>query len=334
MYGSMIMFLTGVIGCHALLAQTTKKVAPGGPGNDAHWPTAAKNGFGTSNTLASKVWFTLAAGVMSEVFYPTLDVPNVQTLQLVVLDGPKVETESEDTTHRLEVLDSRALTFRQINTARSGNYTITKTYVTDPERNTVLIDIQFDSRVAARVYVYYDPSLNNSGMHDSAWTEANALLAIDGNKASALVSSSGFALRDEAARALAKLPNPSNELEVTNGYLGTSDGLTELKKNWNRTSFTPYSRANNGNVVQVAELKNVGAAFRGRPGVSVCTTPPVSDPGRPRSADSLVNLHCTLALGFGADTAEALRNSRASLASGFARVRREYETGWHKYAAR
>ena len=28
----------------------------GAPGLDAHWPSAAKNGFGTSTTLASKVW--------------------------------------------------------------------------------------------------------------------------------------------------------------------------------------------------------------------------------------------------------------------------------------
>ncbi len=325
MYGFMIMFLTGVMGHHALLDQTTKTVAPGGPGNDAHWPTAAKDGFGTANTIASKVWFTLCDGVLSEVFYPTLDVPNVQMLQLIVV-GANVETESQDTTHRTEVLDPRALTFRQINTARSGYYTITKTYVTDPERNTVLIDIQFASRMAASVYVYYDPSLNNSGMHDSAWTEGNALVAIDGNKASALVSSSGFAFRDEAMRALGRVPDPTNELEVSNGYLGTSDGLTELKKNWNRTSFTPYARAENGNVVQVAALKNVGASLRGRPAWR--------DRGRPRSDAPTAKPHWTLALGFGATTAQALKNARASLAKGFARVRREYETGWHKYAAR
>jgi glucoamylase len=49
MYSLITMFLTGAIGCHPLLAQTTKSFAPGAPGNDAHWPTAAKNGFGTSN---------------------------------------------------------------------------------------------------------------------------------------------------------------------------------------------------------------------------------------------------------------------------------------------
>ena len=125
------------------LAQQPTEFAPGGPGQDAHWPSAAKKGFGTANTLASKVWFTLTDGVMTEVFYPTLDVPNVQTLQLVVVQGSNVQTEIEDTVHRIEVLDPQALTFRQVNTAKNGAYTITKTYVTDPERSSVLIDVAF-----------------------------------------------------------------------------------------------------------------------------------------------------------------------------------------------
>ncbi len=321
------MFLTGAIGCHPLLAQTTKSVAPGAPGNDAHWPTAAKDGFGTSHTTASKVWFTLSNGVLSEVFYPTLDVPNVQMLQLVIV-GQKVETEEEDTTHRTEVLDPRALTFRQTNTAKSGHYTITKTYVSDPRRSTILIDIQFASRIPTSVYVYYDPSLNNSGLHDSAWTEGNALVAIDGNKASALVSSSGFGFRDEAVRSSVKKKDASKELDATNGYLGTSDGLTELKKNWNRASFTPYARAENGNVVQLAALGNVGASLRGRP--------LLRHAGRPRRDAPTIRtrLQCTLALGFGPSTAEAISNARSSLMTDFARVRREYETGWHKYVER
>jgi glucoamylase len=300
------LMLMGVI-FSTLLAQTTNVLPPGAPGADAHWRTAAKNGFGTANNVRSKVWFTLADGVMTEVYYPTLDVPNVQMLQLVVVDG-SVRTESEDTTHRLEILDANAPIFRQINTARSGNYTIRKTYVTDPQRNTVLIDITFDSRIAANVYLYYDPSLNNSGMHDSAWTEADALIAVDGDKASALISSSGFAYEHEFGRSFLKPQERSNVLDMSNGYLGMSDGLTELKRNWNRTSFTPYGRAASGNVVQVAALKS----FQGSSGVKP---------------------HCTLALGFGKTPRLALRNARASLAKGFDAVRREYESGWHKYVA-
>src|SRR5215510_3552406 len=139
-----------LLGCHMVMAQ------------DAHWATAAKNGFGTSTTLSSKVWFTLADGVMTEVFYPTLDLPNVQTLQIHVDTGTRTENEITDTIHRLELPNPAALTFRQINIAKNGAYTITKTYITDPRHNTVLIDIEFISRGDLTAWVRYDPSLNNS----------------------------------------------------------------------------------------------------------------------------------------------------------------------------
>lgn len=288
-------------------AQATTDLAPGAPGKDAQWESAGKEGVGTSSSLESKVWFTLRNGVMTEVYYPTLDVPNVQMLQLIIVGG-KVETESEDTIHHVEVLDRRALSFRQINTDKNGYYTITKTYITDPQRNTVLIDIQFDSRTANNVYVYYDPSLNNSGMHDSAWTDGNTLFAVDGDKASALISSSGFAYEDEPFRDALKPEDRAKGKEISNGYLGVSDGLTELKRNWNNSGFTPYVRAVDGNVVQVAALKG----FKGSSGIKP---------------------HCTLALGFGKTPNDALENARASLAKGFLHIQREYEVGWHKYVA-
>jgi glucoamylase len=269
----------------AVRGQNARGDAPGAPGGDAHWASAAKDAVGTSSTLASKVWFTLGGGALTEVYYPTVDVANVQSLQLVVAstDGKRVEVESEDTVHRIEILDARALSFRQTNTARSGAYTITKTYTVDPERNTLLINVEFRrlKPESCSLYVYYDPSLNNSGMHDSAWTEGDALLASDSDKASALVASSGF-------------------LETTNGYLGTSDGLTELRREGRIKNV--YARAVNGNVVQLARLKR-DAPF-------------------------------TLALGFGKDASEALRSARASLAKGFEAARGEYERGWHEYVAR
>src|SRR6267142_4205199 len=104
-----------------LLAQTTNLSAPGQPGNDAHWPTAAKQGFGAANTTTSKIWFTLADGVMTEVYYPTIDKPNTQMLQLVIVSGDRksVDTEEQDTTRRLRLPDSRALTFQQVNHSRN-----------------------------------------------------------------------------------------------------------------------------------------------------------------------------------------------------------------------
>ena len=130
-------------------------------GGDAHWPTAAKNGFGTSNTLASKVWFTLADGVMTEVFYPTLDMPSVKTLQFKVVMSTKIENEVDDTLHRLELPNPSSLMFRQVNRAKTGAYTISKTYVTDPRRSSVLIRVEFDTSTNAQLYVNYDPLSND-----------------------------------------------------------------------------------------------------------------------------------------------------------------------------
>ena len=198
-----------------MFAQTTNNLAPGAPGKDAQWESACKDGIGTSASLESKVWFTLRNGVMTEVYYPTVDVANVRLLQLVVvsIDGKSVEVESEATTHSTHVLDPQSLTFSQVNQAKSGAYTIRKTYVVDPLRHALQIAVHFETRNQApyRLYVYYDPSLSNSGMHDSAWTQEDALLASDGDKASALISSTGFE-------------------EMTNGYYETSDGLTELRR--------------------------------------------------------------------------------------------------------
>jgi glucoamylase len=275
----------------ALFGQATNRLAPGAPGQDAHWPTAAKQGFGSANSIRSKVWFTLADGGLSEVYYPTIDVPNVQTLQFVFVsaDGKRIETEADDTSHRIEVPDPRALIFRQVNTAKSGAYTISKTYVTDPERSSVLIDVgvQWNSPGVFKgsLYVYYDPSLNNSGMHDTGGRDGDWLVASDADKASALTSTSGFG-------------------EETNGYLGTSDGLTQLRRNG---SLNPFVGAANGNVVQVARISPLL-------------------PAHPTG-------QFTLVLSFGRNPDEAIRNGQASLRKGFVATRREYELGWHAYTA-
>lgn len=308
-----IILAAGLLGCVTIFGQAGKLVAPGAPGGDAHWSTAAKNGFGTSVTTASKVWFTLADGVLTEVYYPTLDVPNVQTLQLVIADAGAVETEAEDTLHQTELVDPRSLSFRQINTAKSGNYKIVKTYLTDPQHSTVLIDIQFESRTLTKLFVYYDPSLNNSGMHDTAWALGDALFATDGDKSCALISSLGFGRQNQRKR---RSRGPLSS-RMSNGFLGVNDGLTEIRRNPNSPDFTEYARAENGNVVQLASLE----------GISAMTDRPNQQP----ISGGRFTAHFTLALGFGRTAQQALTNARASLSKGFAQVQREYRIGWHRF---
>src|SRR6476660_9278504 len=88
------------------LSSSSQAIAPGGPGADAQWSTAAKQGIGTSADTRSKVWFTLAQGVMTEVYYPDVTTANVHLLQFVVVNPKtkRVETERDDATHEIKVL--------------------------------------------------------------------------------------------------------------------------------------------------------------------------------------------------------------------------------------
>lgn len=216
--------------------------APGAPGATAAWTTGGKQGFGTSADPASKVWFTLGQGITDEIYYPSVDVADVQDLQYVVSDGSTFTQLERDNTNRQIVLtDPRSLSYQQINTATNGRYRITKTYSSDPARPSVLIQTRFQVLTGGplQLYVLYNPSLNNSGLGDTAATASGRLVASDGPIATALASSTGFS-------------------KLTSGYSGTaSDGYTDLSAN--HVLDTQYPTAlTAGNVVQLGQIP-VGA---------------------------------------------------------------------------
>ncbi len=214
--------------------------APGAPGETARWTTGAKQGVGTSAGTGSKVWYSLSEGVLAEVYYPRVDVADTRALELVVTDGRTfTDRETEDMTHRVEV-SGDALTQRQVNTDEQRRYRITKTFITDPDRATVLVRVKFESLDGGDydVFAHLDPALANSGRHDDARTDRGALVAVDTagdtDVASALVADRPF-------------------LATANGYAGTeSDGLSDLREDHDLDA--DYDSAPDGNVVQTARL--------------------------------------------------------------------------------
>jgi glucoamylase len=204
--------LIAIVLCWPVQAAQAQTTAPGAPGASANWTTGNKQGLGTDVGTASKVWYTLADGGLSEVYYPRGDRANVRSLELAVTDGSTfVDRESTDATHAVRLDDPRSLTYTQVNTAKSGRYRITKTYVTDPARDSVLVRVRFEPLDGGtyKLFVLYDPAIGNSSLHDTATRDGDALLAADGDVASALVASPGFA-------------------RTSNGFVGTSDGWTDL----------------------------------------------------------------------------------------------------------
>jgi glucoamylase len=236
---SAVAFLTVIAG--VAVPAEAEAVAPGYPGEAADWSPGDKDGFGTAiGALDSKVWYTLNDGVLSEVYAPRIDTPSSRDTQLVVTDGATfAEREDEATDHTVELADPRALVYRQVNTAQSGRYRITKTYATDPDRSAVLVDVRFESLDGQpyQVYVLHDVGLGLNANDDTGRSAGGRLLATDGALSSAVVASSGLS-------------------DTSSGYLGRSDGWGDLSgdfvlnDHWDAT--TP------GNVVQIGRTGLTG----------------------------------------------------------------------------
>ncbi|HQZ95259.1 MAG TPA: glycoside hydrolase family 15 protein [Pyrinomonadaceae bacterium] len=233
------------------LAITAQTISPGGPGKDAQWATAGKQAVGTSASLESKVWFTLAQGVMTEVYYPDVTVANVHLLQFLVVDPKtkKVETEQDDAIHEIKVLRPDSLTFQQVNTAKSGKWKISKTYAADQKSNSILIKVEFLPKVSGlRLYVFYDPSLANSGMHDSgAYYLAKPSDPSDQRSKDVL---SGFVGYDGEISSFLHISGKMEE--AWTGPIGPNDGLTQLRKGG--TINSRQTNAESGNIVQIARV--------------------------------------------------------------------------------
>src|SRR3954451_6473595 len=90
-------FAAGLLCALALLSAPAhaRERAPGAPGGRAAWAPADKQGFGTSATPASRVWFTLRKAQLTELYYPDLSHPSARSLDFMV-DGQRVDERSGD----------------------------------------------------------------------------------------------------------------------------------------------------------------------------------------------------------------------------------------------
>src|SRR5258705_13765884 len=112
--------------------------APDGPGALSHFDLARKDCVGTAANRGSKVWFTVAGGMLSDVYSPTVDNTNVETLQYLVTDGKTfTDLQSRDMTHSVRSLDKSGMACEVTARAKSGRYSIVTRYVTDPARDAV-----------------------------------------------------------------------------------------------------------------------------------------------------------------------------------------------------
>jgi glucan 1,4-alpha-glucosidase len=283
--------------------------APGGPGAQSYLDVARKDCFGTARNTTSKVWFTVAGGVLSDVFSPNIEATNVNTVQYIVTDGHSfADLQQRDMTYSLASPDRSGMVCRVTSTDRAHGFRLVSDYITDPARASVLVHttlepIGGDAGAVSKfkVYVRYDATIDNSG--GGGTTNGGANDATVDPSSTALVSSDTAAPTGPfAAQVVGALVADRPFLAESSGFVGTSsDGLDQLDTH--HQLVNDYRSATDGNVVQTALLD--------------------TSPGQP----------FTLALGFAPTASGAVATAQTSAAQPFAQALSSYEAGWHDYDA-
>jgi glucoamylase len=287
-------------------------VAAGGPGAPSYFDLARKDCLGTAASTGSKVWYTVAGGVLSDVYEPTIDNTDVSTLQYVVTDGATfTDLQARDMTYTVAA-DPTGMACTVTSTDSAHGYRLITTYVTDPVRDTVLMNTKLQALPGsganlARLHLYarLDAHVNGNGGGGSDNAGAN----------SGVVDSSGVPVvfstntvtnatnRDYAVPTYMALAATSatSASAASVGYAGTaSDGLNELGSTHTLTSYTS---ALDGHIVATENVT-------------------------PDHGDAV-----TLALGFGRTQAQSVSVAKASLSHPFGLTAASYLAGWVRYDA-
>ncbi len=216
-----------------------KPQAPGAPGEAHTWAPADKHGFGTAHDLQSRVWFTLRAAELTEVYYPDLGTPSLRDLEFAVTDGSSfIDRETDAGVETRVVPLPGSLAFQQVTSTE--RWRLEKTWIADPRRDTVLADVRFESLTGEplRLYLLADPAPGDDGNDDRGRSLGSRLLAVDDTVASQIAAKPGLR-------------------STTSGYQGSaSDPWSDLSDDYDLDGEFDARRP--GNVVQAALTRLTG----------------------------------------------------------------------------
>src|ERR1700722_11765414 len=151
-------------------AATQASTAPGAPGAASYFDLARKDCVGTAAGRGSKVWYTVAGGVLSDVYEPTIDNTDVSTLQYVVTDGSTfTDLQTRDMTYTVAA-DRSGMACTVTSTDAKHGFRLVTTYITDPARDTVLMQTTLGSLPGSaanlkslHLYARLDAHVNGNG---------------------------------------------------------------------------------------------------------------------------------------------------------------------------
>jgi glucoamylase len=294
-------------------AATQASAAPGAPGAPSYFDLARKDCVGTAAESGSKVWYTVAGGVLSDVYEPTIDNTDVSTLQYIVTNGSTfTDLQTRDMSYTVAA-DPSGMACTVTSTDAEHGFRLVTTYITDPARDTVLMQTKLQNAPGSaanlkslHLYARLDAHVNGNGGGGSQNAGANSGVVDTSTGAPVPVIFSTNTVtnavnRDYAVPTYMALAASQAIQAASVGYAGTaSDGLTQLDATH---ALTSYSQAPDGHVVATENVT----------------------PGNGNSV--------TLALGFGRTQAQSISVAGASLSNPFGQTSARYRNGWTVYDA-
>lgn len=292
---------------------------PGNPGTDGNgavevWNYAGKKGIGTSyerylsgaysdggaTGTISKVWFSIAQGIVTETAWGKIHEGQIKDLQFLVTGTGFFDEEKVATDSTIEYLHTDgsgrplSLAYKITNTDKQGKYQIVKHVFTDPNRQALFMRVIFTAfENGITPYILINPAIANTGNQDVAYVGTNYLNA-----------------RNVADDRYLSLQSSAPFIKTSAGFVGITDGYTDLNNNGIMDWQYDWADSSGGNVAMMAQL------------VTVNTSTVTFD----------------VVVGFGTSHTDANAQASASLAEGYASVLDKYNgigshIGWEDYIA-
>jgi glucoamylase len=142
--------------------------APDGPGATSYLDLGRKDCLGTARNTTSRVWYTVAGGVLSDVYYPTTDNTDNKTVQYIVTDGRTfTDLQQRDMSYTVRALDDTGMACQVTAASAKHGYRLITDYITDPARDSVVMHTRYEPLTEGargyHVYVRYNALINGTG---------------------------------------------------------------------------------------------------------------------------------------------------------------------------
>jgi glucoamylase len=214
--------------------------APGGPGIAPTWTSSAKDMVGCALGI-SRLWFTLGFGIVNEVYYPRVDIPQIRDLGFIIADGEGFWAELKRlANYRIRLLAPGVPAVEVVH--EHERYSLRLRIAPSVRRDVLAIECRLDGDPKLRPYVLLAPHLGATGYGNRAavaWHHRRRILWAEQGPFGAALAAVDERQRDAISRASV-------------GYVGDSDGWQDFARNGAMT--WEYENAGPGNVALIAEL--------------------------------------------------------------------------------